>query len=143
MLNLISFLIWIGFIALCIHLYKKHKGFHPEIFELMEGEEIVKQAKGDYWTCEMLGLQQKQNSGEFAFTNKRVLFKGTFFSSEDKNISISYDEIASVENAMVGLFFPMAFVIKTKNGEKYKFAILKRHIYIDLIKSLANQDSRS
>jgi len=83
--------------------------------------------------------QESQNSGEFAFTNKRILFKGTFLKSADKEVSIPYSEILSVEKSFVGLFFPVAFTIKTKDNKSYKFAIMKRHIYIDLINSLAQK----
>ena len=109
--NLIGFLIFIGFIYLIINSMKTH----PEAFELEEGEEIKELVKGDYWVREFL-WQEKQNSGEFAFTNKRVIFKGMFLASADKFVSIPYNEILSIEKAFVGLFFPVALKITTKDN---------------------------
>lgn len=128
--QLIGFAIFVGIIVYIA----KHKGFHPDIFALEENEEIVKMAKGDYW--EQGIINEVQNSGEFAFTNKRVMFKGTFLFSQDKFISIPYENIAEIKHSFVKIF-PVAFEIITKNNEKYKFAIMKRQIYIDLINSLA------
>ncbi len=132
--KLTGFLI-LGLIA---YLLFKNKGSRPDLFNLIDGEEIIQMAKGDYWVKELL-WQESQNSGEFAFTNKRILFKGTFLKSADKEVSIPYSEILSVEKSFVGLFFPVAFTIKTKDNKSYKFAIMKRHIYIDLINSLAQK----
>ena len=50
--------------------------------------------------------------------------------------SISYNEIVSVEKANVKGIMPVAFIINIVNGESYKFAIMKRDIYIDLINSI-------
>ncbi len=115
-------------------LYKQQTGQHPDLFPLEEGEEILESPKGDYWVKEFL-WQESQNSGEFAFTNKRILFKGTFFKSADKAVSIPYSEILKVEKTFVGLFFPVAFTVTTKDNQTYKFAIMKRDKYIDLINS--------
>ena len=128
--KLIGFAILGGIAYLCF----KQKGFHPDLFELEEGEEIQEMAKGDYWVKEIL-WQESQNTGEFAFTNKRVLFKGTVLASSDKYVSIPYSEILSIEKTFVGLFFPVAFKITTKDNKSYKFAIMKRDKYIDLINS--------
>lgn len=133
--NLLGFLFFVGIIYLII----KSRGTHPEIFELIEGEEIVEMAKGDYWVREFL-WQQSQNSGEFAFTNKRLLFKGTCLKSAGKEVSIPYSEILTIKNSFVGLFFPVAFTITTKSNETYKFAMMKRQHYIDLINQLAQNN---
>ena len=68
----IGFLIFIGVIVLIV----KSTKLHPEQFELMDGEEIIKNVKGDYWQKTL--VQETQNSGEFAFTNKRVMFRSMF-----------------------------------------------------------------
>jgi len=128
--QLIGFLIFIGFIVLIVKSIK----LHPEQFELMEGEEILKNVKGDYWE-KVLG-KETQNSGEFAFTNKRVLFRSMFQWFGGTNVNISYNEIVSVEKANVKGIMPVAFVIKIANGESYKFAIMKRDIYINLVNSI-------
>lgn len=131
--QLLGFAIFIGVIVYIA----KHKGFHPDIFELEENEKIVKMAKGDFWEPGI--VNEVQNSGEFAFTNKRVLFKGTFLFSQNINISIPYENIAEIKNSFVKIF-PVAFEIRTKDGKNYKFAIMKRQIYIDLINSLVYKE---
>lgn len=116
----------------------KTRGTHPEIFELSEGEEIVKLAKGDWWQDVLIG--NGRNTGEFAFTNNRVLFRTYSIFGKGEQISIPYSEIVSVKKSFVKIW-PVAFTIKTINDESYKFAILKRQIYIDLIESLAKKSS--
>lgn len=130
--NLIGFLFFIGIIYLIINSMKTH----PEAFELEKGEEIQELVKGDYWVNEFLWIE-KQNSGEFAFTNKRVIFKGMFLNSADKFVSIPYNEILSIDKTFVGLFFPVAFKITTKDNQTYKFTVMKRDKYIDLMKQMA------
>ena len=137
MIDFIAQIIGFAIIAGIAYLLFKNKGTHPELFTLEEGEEIIKMTKGDYWIKEFL-WQESQNSGEFAFTNKRILFKGTFLISADKEVSIPYSEIESIKKSNVGLFFPMAFTVKTKDEKSYKFAVMKRHIYMDLINSFLN-----
>lgn len=133
--NLVGFLFFIGIVYLIINSIKTH----PEMFELEEGEEIQEIVKGDYWVKEVF-WQEKQNSGEFAFTNKRLIFKSMFLGSVDKNISIPYSEILSIEKACVGLFFPVAFKVTTKDNQTYKFAMMKRDKYIDLMKQMAQNN---
>ncbi len=128
--KLIGFAILGGIAYLCF----KNKGFHPDLFELDDGEEIKEMVKGDYWKKEFL-WQESQNTGEFAFTNKRILFKGTLLVSADKYVSIPYTDIANIKKSFVGLMFPVAFTITTKDEKKYKFAVMKRDKYIDLINS--------
>lgn len=136
MVNLIAWMIFAGVCVLCVFLYIKQRGFHPEMFELAEGEEIIKMAKGDYWTDnDDDGKEETQNPGEFAFTNKALLFQGSSIVSDGESVEIEYNEIKKVEKAYVGYILPVAFVITTKDDEKYKFAIMKRDIYIDLINS--------
>ena len=135
MIEFLGSLIGFGFFILIIALILKHKGTHPEIFELEEGEEIVEITKGDYWVCEFL-VCNTQNSGEFAFTNKRILFKGTFLSSAGVEVKIPYSEIASIKKTFV-MFFPVAFIVNTKDNKSYKFAMMKRDKFIDLINSNA------
>lgn len=130
-----GFLIFIGFIFLIIKSVK----LNPSQFELMEGEEILKNIKGDYWQ-KSLG-QEVQNSGEFAFTNQRIMFRSMFQWFGGLNIEISYREIVSVEKANVKGIMPVAFIVKTANGDSYKFAIMKRDIYIDLINSILKKES--
>lgn len=126
--QVIGFLIFIGFIYL---IYKSVK-LNPSQFELSEGEEILKNAKGDYWQKQVIG-NEGQNSGEFAFTNKRVAFRSMFQIFGGLNLDIPYSSIVSVEKSNVKRIMPVAFTIKTLDGESYKFAIMKRDIYINLI----------
>ncbi len=132
-----GFLIFIGFIFLMIKCIK----LHPEQFELLEGEEILKNVKGDYW--QKAYGQEVQNSGEFAFTNQRIMFRSTFQWFGGLNIEISYKEIMSVEKSLVQGLLPVAFTVKTANSESYKFAIMKRHIYIDLINSIIKKGTQN
>ena len=115
--QIISFLIFVGVIILIIKSVK----LNPSQFELMEGEEILKNVKGDYW--QRAYGQEIQNSGEFAFTNQRILFRSTFQWFCGLNFGISYKEIMSVEKSNVKGFLPVAFTVKIANGESYKFAI--------------------
>lgn len=140
-MQILAWIIWLLIIGLCVFLFMKQRGFHPDMFEMTEGEEIIKQAKGDYWT-DIFKSKADQNPGEFAFTNKRILFKGFSLIGSGKFISISYNEIVSVEKAFV-VIWPVAFVVKTVGGEKFKFAIMKRDIYIDLINSFAKKDGQN
>ena len=48
--DLIAWIILFIIAILCLVLHIKQRKFHPEIFELMDDEQIVKLAKGDYWT---------------------------------------------------------------------------------------------
>ncbi len=135
--QIIGFLLFIGAIFLIIKSVK----LNPSQFELMEGEEIIKNVKGDYWQ-KVLGVQEAQNSGEFAFTNKRIMFRSMFQWFGGLNITIPYSDIINVEKANVKGFLPVAFIVNARNGEEYseyKFAIMKRNIYIDLIKSFAKK----
>ncbi len=132
----------IGFgiiIAIGVMVFKT-RGNHPEIFELSEGEEIVKLAKGDWWQDVLIG--NGRNTGEFAFTNKRVLFRTFSIFGKGEQIGIPYSKIASIKKSFVKIW-PVAFTIKTINDESYKFAILKRQMYIDLIESLAKQNNKN
>lgn len=135
--QIFGFLLFIGFVYLIIKSIK----LNPSQFELLEGEEIIKNVKGDYWQ-KVLGVQEAQNTGEFAFTNKRIMFRSMFQWFGGLNITIPYSDIISVEKSNVKGFLPVAFTICTRNGEdynEYKFAIMKRDIYIDLIKSSAKK----
>lgn len=136
MIELMGSVIGFLFLGLIIFLIVKSIGTHPELFELEEDEEIKDIVKGDYWVKKFL-WQETQYPGEFAFTNKRILFKATFLSPTDKNISIPYSEIATIKKSFVGLFFPVAFTVITKDDKSYKIAVLKRDKYIDLIQTLA------
>ncbi len=134
----------VGFIILGLIAYAvfKHKGTHPDLFELANGEEIVEMVKGDFWLKELL-WQESQNSGEIAFTNQRVLFKGTFLNSADKDIKIPYNKIAEIKKSCICTFIPMAFTIVTTDNESYKFAVRKRDYYINLIQSLAQKSKEN
>lgn len=109
-------------------------GTHPERFKLEQDEEIVKMGKGDFWDTELL-IKNKQYPGEFAFTNKRLIFKGNSLILPGIEISIPYSDIEEIERSFVGFFFPVAFTVHTKENKSYKFAIMKRDIYINLIHS--------
>lgn len=128
--HLLGILIIFGIIMLIV----KCRGFHPQKFSLLEGEEIIKMAKGDYWQDSM--FSKTQLSGEFAFTNKRVMFVPYFCLADNQKVTIPLENIESIEKTLLKNIFPVAFVINTKDEESYEFAIMKRDIYIDLIESL-------
>ena len=71
--QIVGFLIFAGLIYV---IYKSIK-LNPKQFELSDGEEIIKNVKGDYWQKLVVG-GEGQNSGEFAFTNKRIAFRSIF-----------------------------------------------------------------
>lgn len=120
--DLIAWIILFIIAILCLVLHIKQRKFHPEIFELMDDEQIVKLAKGDYWTSDE-DIRDGQNSGEFVFTNKRILFKGTYFISQDKNIIIPYEQVATIEKTIVGYILPVAFNVITKTIKNISFLL--------------------
>lgn len=132
--QLFGFLIFIGFAYL---IYKSIK-LNPSQFELSDGEEILKNVKGDYWQKLVIG-NEGQNSGEFAFTNKRIAFRSLFQIFGGLNLDIPYSSIVSVEKSNVKGIMPVAFTVKTVDGASYKFAIMKRDVYIDLINEQAQK----
>lgn len=129
--DLIAWGIFSVIVIFCIVMLYLQRGLHPEIFELIENEEILKHSKGDYWSEEEIG--EVQNNGEFALTNKRLLFKGTMWLSQGKNVSIPYEEIESIRKVDIAKVLPVGFLITTKEKEEYKFSIMKRDIYMDFI----------
>lgn len=133
--QIVGFLIFAGLIYV---IYKSIK-LNPKQFELSEGEEILKNVKGAYWQ-KVIG-KDTQNSGEFAFTNKRIAFRSMFQLFGGLNLDIPYSQIISVEKSNVKGFLPVAFTVKTVDGESYKFAIMKRDIYIDLINSMGKKET--
>ena len=134
--QIVGFLIFAGLIYV---IYKSIK-LNPKQFELSDGEEIIKNVKGDYWQKLVVG-GEGQNSGEFALTNKRIAFRSMFQIFGGLNLDIPYSQIVSVEKSNVKGFLPVAFTVKTVDGESYKFAIMKRDIYIDLINSAEKKDA--
>lgn len=122
--KLIGFAIFVGIIYILI----KTKGTHPEKFTLDEGEEIIKMSKGDCWEIEYVILKTR-NTGEFAFTNKRILFRQNFFGNF---ISIPYSEIAEVKKSFI-MVFPVSFDVKTKDGKTYRLSMMKRQQYLDVV----------
>ncbi len=132
--QLFGFLIFVGLLYV---IYKSIK-LNPSQFELSDGEEILKNVKGDYWQKLVVG-GEGQNAGEFAFTNKRIAFRSLFQIFGGLNIDIPYNQIVSVEKSNVKGIMPVAFTVKTANGESYKFAIMKRDVYIDLINTQAQK----
>lgn len=126
--NIVGFAIFVGIVYIII----KTKGCHPQNFELEENEEIVEMTKGDYWEVQFF-LSKKRSAGEIAFTNKRIIFRENFFNNV---ISVPYSDIADIKKSFVVLF-PVAIDIKTKDEKSYRFAMMKRDHFIDLINSLA------
>lgn len=126
--QIIGFAIIVGVVFILI----KTKGTHPENFKLDDNENIIEMTKGDYWEIEFV-ISKTRYMGEFAFTNKRLLFKQSFFG---KVISIPYSDIVNIEKTFI-MFFPVSFDVKTKDGKSYRFAMMKRQHFIDLINSLA------
>ncbi len=128
--QIIGFLIFIGIIYLIVQSIK----LHPEQFELMEGEEILKNVKGNY--VETILCKDSITPGEYAFTNKRIIFRSNVQWFGGTNIAVFYNEIVSIEKSMVRMILPVAFTVTTASGEKHKFSVMKRDIYIDLINSI-------
>lgn len=133
LVNILGQIIGFLFFALIVYAVYKSVKLNPSQFQLMEDEKILKNVKGDYWVRVL--TRDTQNSGEFAFTNKRILFRTNFQLFLGIDLAIPYSEIVSVEKSNVRGIFPVAFTVKTVKGESYKFAIMKRDIYIDLINS--------
>ena len=69
------------------------------------------------------------------------MFVPYFCLSDSQKVTIALEDIASIEKALLKNVFPVAFVIDTKTDESYKFAIMKRDIYIDLINSLIEKQN--
>lgn len=131
--NVIGFAFFILIIYLIIRSVKKH----PEAFVLEEGEELVELSHANYWKIEFL-VTNKPIPGELAFTNKRLIFKEMSLIPTVDDISIPYSEILEIKKSFI-MFFPMGITIITKNNDSYKFGIMKRDKFINLINSLAQK----
>lgn len=103
-----------------------------ELLDLHEGESVEKEVKGDYWEKFLFSYSQK--TGNYWFTNERILFRGGFTAALD----IPYTDIASVKTCNVGpllQFLPTGVKVATKSGKAYKMSVLKRKSVIEFLES--------
>lgn len=131
MIELFGNIVGLVFFAFIIIILVKTKDTHPQNFTLEEGEQIIEMTKGDYWVDEFI-LSKRRSCGKFAFTNKRIIFRENFFGDV---ISVPYSDIVDIQETFI--FY---FDVKTKYGKSYRFAMMKRKHYIDLIKSFAKNN---
>ncbi len=103
--------------------------------DLRANETLLEQAKGDYWTNGLFGfLGATQERGEYAFTNQRIIFNpATLFKGTEDRIEIDYNQIHAVKKCFVALYIPTGIHITTIDGKKYRFSLLKRNKWIELI----------
>lgn len=132
---LIGNIIGFAFFALIVYLIIRSVKKHPETFALEENEQLVELSHANYWKIEFL-ISNKPIPGELAFTNKRLIFKEMSLIPTVDDISVPYSEILEIRKSFI-MFFPMGITVITKNKNSYKFGIMKRNHYIDLINSLA------
>lgn len=102
-------------------------------FELKENEKIEFELSGDYWEKSILFLE-KQRSGKFILTDKRIIFVyGTPYAE------IDYSDIEKIEKCNIGpsivKFVPTGIKITTKDGKIHKLSVLKRSKYMEFIES--------
>lgn len=103
-----------------------------DAFELHEGETVEKQIKGDYWERTLCFYSQK--TGQYWFTNERIIFRGGFVAA----IDLPYKEIEAVKKCNVGpllQFLPTGVKVTMKDGKSYKLSVLGRKSIIELIES--------
>ena len=104
--------------------------------ELLEGEVVELEVKGDYWE-NVISKLDKQKSGKFYFTNKRIVFATGIFNFTPM-FEIYYSNIESVEKCNIGplvKFLPTGIMVTAKDGNSYRFSVLKREKYIEYIES--------
>lgn len=100
--------------------------------ELKDGETVETETAGDYWEKMLCFYSQK--TGRYWFTSERIIFRGGFTVALD----IPYKDIESVRTCNVGpllQFLPTGILVKTREGKSYKFSVLKRKQFIELIES--------
>lgn len=103
--------------------------------DLREGEEIIRDVKGDYWEG-LLGIVFFQNRGHFIFTNQRIVFAKSSLAGLLLMESIDYKDIESINKCMVGPiipFIPTGVRVKIKTGKKFKFSLLKRQEFMSYL----------
>lgn len=102
-------------------------------FELLPGEEPVKETGGDCWqTPEMF---RSQVPGKYLFTNQRIIFIGNGVIEKLRvRFEIPYSEIQSVTPYRV-VFFSTGILIRIKNGDSYRLSLRKRDQYIAMIQN--------
>ena len=102
-------------------------------FELLPGEEIIKETGGDCWqTPETF---RSQIPGKYLFTNQRIIFAGNGVIEKLRvRFEIPYSEIQAVTPYRV-VFFSMGILIRLKNGDNYRLSLRKRDQYIAMIRN--------
>ena len=86
-------------------------------FELLIGEEIIKETGGDCW--ETPGSLKKQVPGKYIFTNRRIIFVGNGVIEKLRvKFEIPYSEIQSVTPYRV-VFFSTGIFIQMKKRAVY------------------------
>lgn len=102
-------------------------------YELLPGEESVKEAGGDCW--ETPGSLRKQVPGKYVFTNRRIIFAGNGLIEKLRvRFEIPYSEIQSVAPYRV-VFFSTGILLRMKNGGSYRLSLRRRDQYIALIRN--------
>ncbi|MCH1951459.1 PH domain-containing protein [Enterocloster sp. OA13] len=102
-------------------------------YELLPGEESVKEAGGDCW--ETPGSLRNQVPGKYMFTNRRIIFVGNGVIEKLRvRFEIPYSEIQSVTPYRV-VFFSTGILIRMKNGDSYRLSLRKRDQYIAMIRN--------
>ena len=109
-------------------------------FELLPGEESVKETGGDCW--EIPGSLRKQVPGKYVFTNRRIIFVGNGVIEKLRvRFEIPYSEIQSVNPYRVVLF-STGILIRMKNGDSYRLSLRKRDLYITMIQNYMKETVR-
>lgn len=104
-----------------------------ELLELMEGEAVVYEKSGDYWTS---GLAGTKIPGVFQMTNKRLTHRGKTILGTAKNNSFEIElrDIVSFKKCNVGdgllKIIPTGVKLQTADGSAYTISVLKREEFI-------------
>lgn len=107
-----------------------------DMLELREGETIVYEKKGDYWTSGMMG---RQIPGVFQVTTKRLAHrnKALLGTAKENSFEIELADIESLSKCNVGdgvlKIIPTGVRVKTKDGSSYIVSVLKRNEFIQIM----------
>lgn len=105
------------------------------ILNLRENEKSLLETKGDYWK----GFGgSTQIRGRYEVSNQRVAFRPTTLRKEATNmVELELSDIESVKKCNIGGAFlkiiPTGVKVKTIQGEKHIFSVMKRKQFIALL----------
>ena len=102
------------------------------VFEPRMGEEVfAEKVSGDTWKTPKF-MTNRQISGKFYFTDQRVVFLASgLIGTASVSWELEMKDIQSAEPCLSPPCFPFGILLTTRDGGKYKIAILKRDKYVE------------